>query len=116
MPFSMAFCAASCVLREERTLHLRPDQAEKRWPEQDAGDELADYRGLAKALHRLAQEGIGGLAPLKDQKIACLQDHASRLLGRRFDGQEAWLITSLSPSAGEKMSKHSLPAGEVCGL
>jgi transposase len=27
-----------------------------------------------------------------------------------------WLITSLSPGAGEKMSKHSLRGGDVAGL
>jgi transposase len=30
--------------------------------------------------------------------------------------RRTWLITSLSPGAGEKMSKHSVPAGDVCGL
>ena len=27
-----------------------------------------------------------------------------------------WLITSLSPGKGEKMSKHSITAGDVAGL
>jgi transposase len=30
--------------------------------------------------------------------------------------RSSWLITSLSPGAGEKMSKHSVPAGDICGL
>jgi transposase len=30
--------------------------------------------------------------------------------------RSSYLITSLSPGAGEKMSKHSVPAGEVAGL
>ena len=30
--------------------------------------------------------------------------------------RRAWLITSLSPGAGEKMSKHSVPASDVSGL
>jgi transposase len=30
--------------------------------------------------------------------------------------RSTWLITSLSPGAGEKMSKHSVPAGDICGL
>jgi transposase len=30
--------------------------------------------------------------------------------------RRAWLITSLPPGAGEKMSKHSVPASDVCGL
>src|SRR4051812_47263258 len=30
--------------------------------------------------------------------------------------RSTWLITSLSPSGGEKMSKHSVPAGDIAGL
>jgi transposase len=30
--------------------------------------------------------------------------------------RSSWLITSLSPSGGEKMSKHSVPGGDVSGL
>src|SRR5258707_1654640 len=30
--------------------------------------------------------------------------------------RRTWLITSLSPGGGEKMSKHSVPASEVAGL
>jgi len=30
--------------------------------------------------------------------------------------RSTWLITSLSPGGGEKMSKHSIHAGEVCVL
>jgi transposase len=30
--------------------------------------------------------------------------------------RSTWLITSLSPGGGEKMSKHSVPAGDICGL
>src|SRR4051812_21521261 len=30
--------------------------------------------------------------------------------------RRAWLITSLSPGAGEKMSRHSVPASDVSGL
>lgn len=30
--------------------------------------------------------------------------------------RSSWLLTSLSPGAGEKMSKHSVPAGDICWL
>ena len=30
--------------------------------------------------------------------------------------RSSWLITSLSPGSGEKMSKHSVPAGDICAL
>ena len=30
--------------------------------------------------------------------------------------RRTWLITSLSPGAGEKMSKHAVPASDVPGL
>jgi transposase len=30
--------------------------------------------------------------------------------------RSSWIITSQSPGAGEKMSKHAVPAGDVAGL
>src|SRR5436309_16026650 len=30
--------------------------------------------------------------------------------------RSSWLITSLSPGGGEKMSKHSVPGGDISGL
>ena len=30
--------------------------------------------------------------------------------------RSTWLITSLSPGGGEKMSKDSVPAGDICAL
>ena len=30
--------------------------------------------------------------------------------------RSTWIVTSLSPGAGEKMSKHSVPAGDVPAL
>jgi len=27
-----------------------------------------------------------------------------------------WLITSLSPGGGERMSKHTVPGGDICAL
>ena len=30
--------------------------------------------------------------------------------------RSTWLITSLSPGGGKKMSKHSVPAGDICVL
>src|SRR4029077_2052931 len=30
--------------------------------------------------------------------------------------RSTWLITSLSPGGGEKMSKHTVPAGDIAGL
>ena len=30
--------------------------------------------------------------------------------------RSTWLITSLSPDGGEKMSKHSVPAGDIYAL
>ena len=54
MPSSISFLRYA--LREDRLLHFRPDKAEKRWAEQDARDQVADHGGLAKALHRLAEQ------------------------------------------------------------
>src|ERR1700752_3146525 len=30
--------------------------------------------------------------------------------------RSTWVITSLSPGSGEKMSKHSVPTGDICAL
>ena len=30
--------------------------------------------------------------------------------------RSTWLVTSLSPGGGEKMSKHSVPGGDISGL
>ncbi|MET4767245.1 hypothetical protein ABH970_007617 [Bradyrhizobium ottawaense] len=42
-------------LREDRVLRFRPDPAEQRRSQDDAGEQLADHRGLADALHDLAE-------------------------------------------------------------
>ena len=41
--------------REDRVLAVGPEPAEQRGPEQQAGDQLAHHRGLADALHELAE-------------------------------------------------------------
>ena len=50
----IAFC--SLARRENPVLEIRPEPTEHRGPEQDAGEQLAHDRGLADALHRLAQQ------------------------------------------------------------
>ena len=50
----MLFCSATG--REERVLRLRPERAEHRRPEQEAGEQLAHDRGLTDPLHGLAHE------------------------------------------------------------
>jgi transposase len=57
------------------------------------------------------------------QVIADRPEAASAIrsdLGAIFVSMElsrsSWLITSLSPGSGEKMSKHSVPAGDICAL
>ena len=61
------------------------------------------------------------LLPHQLWRRRCLKTHPIRTdLGAIFVSLElsrrTWLITSLSPGAGEKMSKHSVPASDVCGL
>jgi transposase len=47
---------------------------------------------------------------------AAIQTHLSAIFVSLELSRKVWLITSLSPGSGEKMSKHSVPAGEVAAL
>ena len=47
---------------------------------------------------------------------AAIQTHISAIFVSLELSRKEWLITSLSPGAGEKMSKHSVPAGDVAAL
>jgi transposase len=47
---------------------------------------------------------------------AAIQTHISAIFVSLELSRKVWLITSLSPGAGEKMSKHSVPAGDVAAL
>src|ERR1039458_279116 len=45
---------------------------------------------------------------------AAIQTHLTAIFVSLELSRSTWLITSLSPGAGEKMSKHSMPAGDIC--
>jgi transposase len=47
---------------------------------------------------------------------AAIQTHLTAIFVSLELSRKTWLITSLSPGAGEKMSKHSVPAGDVAAL
>ena len=47
---------------------------------------------------------------------AAIQTHLTAIFVSLELSRKVWLITSLSPGAGEKMSKHSVPAGDVAAL
>jgi transposase len=60
-------------------------------------------------------------------RLACQSRHRAKAArgAARGDHQKVvslelsrstWLVTSLSPSGGEKMSKHSVPGGDISGL
>src|SRR5215469_2690798 len=78
-----------------------------------------------------------GLPPAGPRQLRLAHQHSlpggplRPYLGRTFTGRIApaslgalslelsrstWLVTSLSPDGGEKMSKHSVPGGDVSGL
>jgi len=47
---------------------------------------------------------------------AAIQTHLTAIFVSLELSRKVWLITSLSPGAGEKMSKHSVPADDVAAL
>jgi transposase len=47
---------------------------------------------------------------------AAIQTHITAIFISLELSRKIWLITSLSPGAGEKISKHSAPAGDVAAL
>src|SRR5436309_10782205 len=52
---------------------------------------------------------------LRPAQAAIRTDHGAIFVSMELS-RRAWLITSLSPGGGEKMSKHSVPASDVSGL
>jgi transposase len=50
------------------------------------------------------------------QAPSAIQPHLVAIFISLELSRSIWLVTSLSPSAGEKMSKHSVRAGDVAGL
>ena len=50
------------------------------------------------------------------RKPVAIQTNLGAIFASLELSRSVWLITSLSPGAGEKMSKHSVPAGDVAGL
>src|SRR6266851_10322754 len=55
------------------------------------------------------------IMPRPDKSAAIRTDLGAIFVSLELS-RSTWLITSLSPGAGEKMSKHSVPAGDVSGL
>ena len=47
---------------------------------------------------------------------AAIQTHITAIFISLELSRKVWLVTSLSPGAGEKMSKHCVPAGDVAAL
>ena len=52
----------------------------------------------------------------RSEAPAAIQTHLTAIFVSLELSRKTWLITSLSPGAGEKMSKHSVPAGDVAAL
>jgi transposase len=55
-------------------------------------------------------------ASAQPETPAAIQTHFSAIFVSLELSRSVWLITSLSPGLGEKMSKHSVPAGDVTAL
>jgi transposase len=55
-------------------------------------------------------------ASARPEAPAAIQTHLTAIFVSLELSRKTWLITSLSPGAGEKMSKHSVSAGDVTAL
>ena len=64
---------------------------------------------------RSRNQRAGGSGDVTDASTAIQRDLPAIFASLEFS-RSIWLITSLSPGAGEKMSKHSIWAGDVAGL
>jgi transposase len=55
------------------------------------------------------------IVPQADKSAAILTNLGAIFVSLELS-RSTWLITSLSPGAGEKMSKHAVPGGDIPGL
>jgi transposase len=55
------------------------------------------------------------IVPRPDKSAAIRTDLGAIFVSLELS-RSTWLITSLSPGAGEKMSKHAVPGGDIAGL
>jgi transposase len=52
----------------------------------------------------------------RPEALTAIQTNLAAIFVSMELSRSIWLITSLSPGSGEKMSKHSVPAGEIAAL
>src|SRR5215472_14233390 len=52
----------------------------------------------------------------KSEPLTAIHTHLGAIFVSLELSRSSWLITSLSPGGGEKMSKHSVPGGDFAGL
>jgi Transcriptional regulatory protein, C terminal len=64
----------------------------------------------------LAINRIGKVVTSQPQPPAAIRIDLGAIFMSLELSQKTWLTTSLSPGSGEKMSKHSVPAGDIAGL
>src|SRR6202162_2580739 len=90
----------------------RPIRAERSHGRQDSNRRSARVR----LLNRPTLETTMQVAADRAEAPAAIQTDLRAIFVSLELSRSTWLITSLSPGGGEKMSKHSVQAGDIAGL
>src|SRR6266567_1060998 len=78
----------------------------------DSGPLSGRVRLLQPSLRRRSMQNVVS----RPEKSAAIRTDFGAIFVSLELSRSAWLITSLSPGAGEKMSKHAVPGGGIAGL
>src|SRR6202162_4324132 len=90
----------------------RPVRAERSYGRQDSDRRSARVR----LLNRPTLETTMQVAADRTEAPPAIQTDLRAIFVSLELSRSTWLITSLSPGSGEKMSKHSVQAGDIAGL
>ena len=52
----------------------------------------------------------------RHEELTAIQTNLGAIFVSLELSRSIWLVTSVSPGSGEKMSKHSVPAGDIAAL
>src|SRR4029077_17867522 len=91
----------------------RPDRGSY---DRSHGEEDSDHRSGRVRLRPITQETTMPSVSERPEAPTAIQTHLAASFVSLELSRSIWLITSLSPGSGEKMSKHSVRAGDVAAL
>src|SRR5215469_5196475 len=80
------------------------------------GVDSDQFQQQTEVAHPLNLEPINMSLDHHREEPSAIQTNLGAIFVSLELSRSIWLITSLSPGGGEKMSKHSVPAGDIAGL